>query len=203
MDNPSKPQSQGRVASPDVSGPRAVSLDRFNFNFTVESAEYLRAQMGPPAFAVRAKRTASALDEFWRDTASRYQALWLAALGGRIAEDGREVRQSLLDDEGRDAIGELDHARRLFRERVDPEIDRCESFNRAWLRHVEHCPIETIQLEVEEHNRYFPIEANLSIDLETGAYLWMGRPWVPVEAPNREEVLRRFPLRNSGVEPGE
>lgn len=30
---------------------------------------------------------------------------------------------------------------------------------------------------VEQHNRYYPIEANLPCDLRTGAYMIYGRPW--------------------------
>lgn len=32
---------------------------------------------------------------------------------------------------------------------------------------------------VIDHNRYYPIEANLPLDRETGGYLAYGRPWSP------------------------
>ncbi|HCP46165.1 MAG TPA: hypothetical protein DIU15_08995 [Deltaproteobacteria bacterium] len=77
---------------------RAVSLQPFRFNFTVGTAAQLRAQMGAPAFALRAKKTRRAVELFWAGLEERYEALWVAALGDRIADDGREVRQALLDD---------------------------------------------------------------------------------------------------------
>ncbi|MBX3186327.1 MAG: hypothetical protein KF819_04895 [Labilithrix sp.] len=41
---------------------------------------------------------------------------------------------------------------------------------------------------VDAHNRYYPIEANLSIDRATGDYLLGGRRWLP-EAPWTPERL--------------
>jgi hypothetical protein len=55
---------------------------------------------------------------------------------------------------------------------------------------------------VRDHNRYYPIEANLPMDSRTGGYLAYGRPWTP-EAPYtparlvalaREEIARRESL---------
>jgi hypothetical protein len=44
-------------------------------------------------------------------------------------------------------------------------------------------------------NEVFPVEANLPIDPQTGAYMWMGKKWQPLEPPTREQLLERFPLR--------
>ena len=123
--------------------------------------------------------------------------MWRAAAAGSIDEAGCEVRQALLDDEGRDRIGELQHARRLFRERRDAQVDRCEAFNRAWLRHLEHAfsGLGALSDRLAVFNEVFPIEADLSTDPKTGAYLWMGKPWQRLEPPTREELLERFPLR--------
>ncbi len=48
--------------------------------------------------------------------------------------------------------------------------------------------------QVEDYNRYFPIEANLKTDPETGRFQWMGGLWDPMETPSREGVFERFPL---------
>lgn len=32
---------------------------------------------------------------------------------------------------------------------------------------------------IERHNKYYPIEANLPVDVKTGKFLMMGKPWVP------------------------
>lgn len=41
---------------------------------------------------------------------------------------------------------------------------------------------------VAQHNRYYPIEANLPIDFRTGGYLVYGRPWHP-ESPYTPQRL--------------
>jgi hypothetical protein len=174
--------------------PRVLSLDRFQFNFTVDRTARLRALMGAPAFALRRKRLDRAREAFWRDLERRYEQLWIAAGEGRIGEDGREIRQVLLDDEGRDPIGGLEHRRRLYRDRVDRFERQRIDFRRAWSRHVGRCGLEGIRLQVEEYNRYFPIEANLSSDPGTGKYLWMGTFWEPLQPPGRADVFDRLPL---------
>ena len=174
---------------------RTVSLQPFRFNFTVGTAAQLRAQMGAPAFALRAKRTCRAVDRFWDRLEERYEALWLAALGGRIADDGREVRQTLLDDKGRDPIGELDYARRLFRDGDVPESHGIDAFDRAWLRHLDQCGLDEVVHLVSNYNRFFPVEANLPTDPRDGQFLWMGRAWEPMEVPTRAQILERLPLR--------
>jgi hypothetical protein len=45
---------------------------------------------------------------------------------------------------------------------------------------------------VDAHNRYYPVEANLRIDLRTGELLERdGAPWRPRSCPSREELLAR------------
>jgi len=138
-----------------------------------------------------------AQESFYSALSARYEALWLAAAAGNIDEDGREIRQSLLDEHGRDRIGELQHARSLFRERRDPERDRCEAFNRAWLRHLESdfSGLSDLAERMTSFNEVFPVEANLPVDPKSGEYLWMGQDWQPLEPPAREQLLERFPFR--------
>ena len=180
--------------------PRVLSLDRFQFNFTIDRAARIRALMGAPAFALRRKRLDQALAVFWSALERRYEQLWIAAGEGRIGEDGRESRQLLLDDEGRDPIGGLEHRRRLFRDRVDRFARQQVDFERAWSRHLGRCGLEGIRLRVQDYNRYFPIEANLSTDPATGKYLWMGTTWEPMQAPTRADVLARLPLEREAPE---
>lgn len=62
--------------------------------------------------------------------------------------------------------------------------------------------LERLNALVRDHNRYYPIEANLPMDIRTGGYLAYGRPWRPEEpytlarlvALAREEVRRRESL---------
>jgi hypothetical protein len=187
--------SDSTARGPDK--PRALSLDSYSFNFTVSTGERLRAYGGPPAYVLRLRIMEDAQERYYAELSARYDALWLAAAAGNIDAEGRELRQSLLDDHGRDRIGERQHARSLFRERRDPELDRCEAFNRAWLRHLEHdfSGLKQLAERMTVFNEVFPVEANLPVDPKTGAYLWMGQDWQPLQPPEREQLLDRFPFR--------
>jgi hypothetical protein len=44
---------------------------------------------------------------------------------------------------------------------------------------------------VKAHNRYYPVEANLPMDRQTGAYLIYGRVWHPEPAYTAELLLAR------------
>jgi hypothetical protein len=48
---------------------------------------------------------------------------------------------------------------------------------------------------VETHNRYYPIEANLPIDVATGEPLELGRPWRPMPLPTLAMLLTNPPAR--------
>jgi len=192
---PTGKNNDSTAGGPDKA--RALSLDSYSFNFTVSTGERLRAYGGPPAYVLRLRAMEDAQLRYFADLSGRYEALWLAAAAGNIDAEGREVRQSLLDDQGRDRIGELQHARSLFRERRDPELDRCDAFNRAWLRHLEkdYSGLDDLAERMTVFNEVFPVEANLPVDPKTGAYLWMGTDWKPLEPPSREQLLERFPFR--------
>ncbi len=183
------------TSSPEKSSPRVLSLDRFSFNFRIDRAAAVRARMGAPAFALRRKRLDRSLEAFWLGVQRRYDALWIAAGEGRIAEDGREIRQSLLRADGSDPIGGREHRRVLYRQRVDEDVAQREAFGRAWTVFIDNCGIESLVAEIEAYNRYFPVEANLKTDPKTGRFLWMGTLWDPMVAPTRADVLARFPHR--------
>jgi hypothetical protein len=44
---------------------------------------------------------------------------------------------------------------------------------------------------VLQHNRWYPIEANLRIDPKTHGYLVYGRPWLPEPAFSAERISKR------------
>lgn len=44
---------------------------------------------------------------------------------------------------------------------------------------------------VQQHNRWYPIEANLRIDPKSGGYLVYGRPWLPESVFTVERILKR------------
>jgi hypothetical protein len=44
---------------------------------------------------------------------------------------------------------------------------------------------------IEKHNRYYPIEANLPIDVRTGRLIDRGAPWRPLPALSAADLLAR------------
>jgi hypothetical protein len=190
-------QDKGISTDGNADTGRTLSLDSYSFNFTVTTGEQVRAYGGPPAYVLRLRAMEDAQEAYDQQLRERYDALWLAAAAGNIDDQGRELRQSLLDDRGRDRIGERQHARALFSKRRDKQLDRCEAFNRAWTRHLEQdfSGLEALAARMIVFNEVFPVEANLPVDPQTGEYMWMGKTWQPLEPPTREELLERFPLR--------
>lgn len=49
--------------------------------------------------------------------------------------------------------------------------------------------LERLNRTIETHNRYFPIEANLPLDVRTGRMLFLGRPFVPRPTWTRARLL--------------
>lgn len=178
-----------------VDKPRALAFENYSFNFKVDIGAHIAARYGAPAFALRRSRLKRATDAFWRKLEARHAELWLAAGDGRIAEDGREIRQNLLTSDGTDPIGAREHRRRLFGAKVEQAEDQSAAFNRAWSRHLDRCGLQDLEAEIAEFNLWFPIEANLPIDVESQQYVWMGTPWEPPIAPTRADILARLPLR--------
>ncbi|HVX93807.1 MAG TPA: hypothetical protein VHK47_02760 [Polyangia bacterium] len=48
---------------------------------------------------------------------------------------------------------------------------------------------------IARHNRYYPIEANLAIELRTGRLLERGAPWRPLPAITAADLLARAAAR--------
>jgi len=182
-----------RTKLAQVDPPRALDLRKFQFNFRVGVGARVGALHGAPAFSQRTKNLERRLKQFWDDLELRHAELWGAAGEGRIDDEGREVRQSLLTSAGADPIGRRDHRKRLFSARLDEDRQQCIAFNRAWDRHLERCGLQELQDKVADYCKWFPIEANLMSDPTTGDYIWSGRPWVPPVAPTLDDVLARFP----------
>ena len=178
-----------------VDKPRALSYENFSFNFKIDLGSRIAARYGAPAFAQRRSKLNRSTEAFWSRLEAKYDKLWLAAADGRIDEDGRELRQNLLTSSGEDPIGAREHRRRLFSAKIDKDVDRVATFNKAWTRHLGRCGLTELAAEIDEFNLWFPIEANLPIDIETEQYVWMGMPWEPPVPPSRDEILERFPLR--------
>ena len=65
-----------------------------------------------------------------------------------------------------------------------------EAIARAVRDRAETFDLRRINAQIELHNRYYPMEANLAMDL-TGAYLVFGRRWVPEEPCTAARLLER------------
>ncbi len=178
-----------------VDKPRALSYENYSFNFKIDLGARIAARYGAPAFAIRRSKLKRATDGFWTKLERRYDELWRAARDGRVTDDGRELRQNLLTADGADPIGAREHRRRLFSAKVEQADDQRTTFNRAWERHLERCGLTELELQIADFNKWFPIEANLPIDIESEQYVWMGMPWEPPVVPTRSDILARFPLR--------
>jgi len=50
---------------------------------------------------------------------------------------------------------------------------------------------------IGQHNRYYPIEANLPIEVRTGRLLERGVPWRPLPPVSAEELLARAAARRA------
>jgi hypothetical protein len=178
-----------------VDEPKAFSLGSFSFNFSVGVAARVQGLMGAPAFALRRKRLDSKLDRFWADVAARSEALWIAAAEGRIDEGGRELRPALFDSAGRDRFAHWEQRKKLFSARVDEQGDRARLFNLAWTAWIEEQDFSQLEDEITQYNKYFPIEANLPTDPQSGQLVWLGRSWRGLVAPGAQAILERHPLK--------
>lgn len=65
-------------------------------------------------------------------------------------------------------------------------------------KRVREIDLRLINDLIRRHNEYFPIEANLPIDLTTGSLMFSGEKWRPLEAVTHEGLV----VRARGVRAG-
>jgi len=58
--------------------------------------------------------------------------------------------------------------------------------------------VSSLRALIEAHNRYYPIEANLPIDVATGELVDIGKRWSPMSLPTLEELVARAHGASSG-----
>lgn len=178
-----------------VDPPRTLDLFEFSFNFTLSLEQRVAGRMGAPAWSLRKRRLDEALAAFWARVDARAAALDGLAASGLIGESGDPMDHALLDADGRDAITARDERRRHLHDPEPAAARHAAAWNRAWSRWVDALDVSDLAEEVAAYNEYFPIEANLAIDIQSGGLMFMGEPWRPASAPSREAVLARHPLR--------
>lgn len=97
------------------------------------------------------------------------------------------LTRKLMDDLAAEYAGMIER----FRE--DPD-----TFDREWNRLVRSVELDKLNDLIEKHNKYYPIEANLQIDPESGAPLLGSVPWKPKDKISTELLLERFPPDMTG-----
>jgi len=133
---------------PDLMG-NPVHIPQVNFDVPME--QKIRARMGPPSYAVRARYVEDLEEELYEELDKKWKM---------VAETYRH----------------------------DPE-----KFNTLWRVVIETLDVEHINQLIKEHNQYYPIEANLREDPDTGRLMMGNTPWKPKKKITPERLLEKFP----------
>lgn len=88
------------------------------------------------------------------------------------------------DDDAHDALVKVGHARLAQGASLD-------EVRRALVAKAERLDVEGVNRLVDDHNRWYPAEANLPMDLRTGAYLVLGVPFRAEPHRTRPDLVRR------------
>lgn len=117
------------------------------------------------------------------DTASPLRNFTLT-LGERIrgmaGAPAYSVRLRRIEDEEERALNRISAALRADARQLERALDSID--------------LERLNVLIDQHNRYFPIEANLPLDVRTGGSLWQGRPFAPRRPWTRQRLLEEARL---------
>ena len=127
---------------PELQAPKLQESAFLPRNFTITTAERMRALAGPPPYALRLRRIED------------LEAAILRALSEHEAQQGAPLDAAAL-----------------------PTIIQLK--------------IDQLNALIGDHNRYYPIEARLRIDVRTRQLMDWDRPWVPMAAVTAEALLAR------------
>jgi hypothetical protein len=150
-------------------------------NFTISTADRVRAAAGPPAFS-RRKRHIEDLEVRLRQLVSEALAAAEEAEGAEEAEEAEEAKEAkeLQRTEPAPSAAPGHRRARLEAEaacrcvEADPRVMKC---------------LRELNRLVDAHNRYYPIEANLPLDPATRLQLDHGKPWQPMPAIALADVI--------------
>ena len=76
---------------------------------------------------------------------------------------------------------------------IDSLGDDPEVFAQQWTDLIGSLELDELNDLIDKHNTYYPMEAKLQIDPNTGAPLLGSVPWKPKERISVEGLLKRFP----------
>jgi len=128
---------------------REVHIPQVNFDVPLE--QKVRAAMGPPPYAIRAKYIEDSTENLVRDLAAQWR---------RVATGCRGERQK---------------------------------FAAIWRSLVEAIDLAPLNALIKEHNTFYPIEANLQADPETGRVMIGATVWRPKKKLSPAQLLEQFP----------
>ena len=128
---------------------REVHIPQVNFDVPLE--QQVRAQMGPPPYAIRARYLEDTIENLRLDL----RAQW------------RHLAESC---------------------RGEPK-----KFATIWQSLAEAIDLAPLNALIKEHNAFYPIEANLQADPETGKIMIGATVWRPMKKLSAEKLLELFP----------
>lgn len=97
------------------------------------------------------------------------------AAAGVPAYMRRKRRIEDLEEALRQALAEI------YEDALSESGDEQEA-REAMVEHAKAMDLSLLNDLIDRHNRYYPIEANLPVDVQTGKFLLIGKPWEP-ESP--------------------
>lgn len=89
--------------------------------------------------------------------------------------------------------GLMNKVAKEYKNMIDTLGMNAEIFAQQWKEYIGSLQLEELNDLIERHNIYYPVEANLSIDLKTEGFLVGSTAWEPKEKITTGGLLERFP----------
>jgi hypothetical protein len=86
----------------------------------------------------------------------------------------------------------------ILEEAEDEFGDDSVEANRAFRERIREIDLSLLNDLIERHNRYYPIEANLRIEVATGRLMLGSRPWEPLKPVTHEHFIDRVMALRTG-----
>ncbi|MCG8702450.1 MAG: hypothetical protein MI922_30645 [Bacteroidales bacterium] len=89
---------------------------------------------------------------------------------------------------------DLDHD---YAELIDHYGDNPTLFAKHWNQVINSLELKKLNSLIEKHNKYYPVEAGLRLDSDTGKYMLGSTPWKEKKKITKAELLEQFPSKLS------
>lgn len=120
-------------------------------NFRLSLAQKIQGHLGPPAYAVRARRIEDSIEALYEELEAEHEQLAAVCEGD------------------------------------------AEGFAEAWTSFIGTVRLDALNALIGDHNRYYPIEANLPDDPEGPGFMFGGQRWEGMDEIGHDSLLERFP----------